>query len=391
MKIATTTLGGVPMHAMPTGPWLVLSLFLLLAPFLAGAGEHGPAADADYQAVTLAGGLAHPWALVFLPDGDILISERPGRLRVFRDGVLLREPVPGLPEITATGQGGLLDLALHPDFGDNRWLYFTYAASVGRGVTTRLARARFEGDRLHDVEVLFTAEPASRGGRHFGGRIVFDREGYVFLSVGDRGDKPRAQRLDDHAGSIIRLHDDGRVPEDNPFVGRAGARPEIYAYGVRNPQGMTLHPETGMLWEHEHGPRGGDEINIIQRGLNYGWPVISHGIDYSGAVIGEGIREKEGMEQPLYHWTPSIAPSGMAFYQGEAFTGWDGDLLVGALAHRHLARLILDDDHAVASEVRMLEGQGRRIRDVRVRDGLIYVLTDHDPGELLRIEPPGPP
>jgi aldose sugar dehydrogenase len=379
------------MHAMRMGPWLVLSLFLLLVPFPAGAGEHGSAADTDYRAVTLAGGLAHPWAMVFLPDGDILISERPGRLRVFRDGALLREPVPGLPEITASGQGGLLDLALHPDFEDNRWLYFTYAASVGRGVTTRLARARFEGDRLHDVEVLFTAEPASRGGRHFGGRIVFDRDGYVFLSVGDRGDKPRAQRLDDHAGSIIRLHDDGRVPEDNPFVGRAGARPEIYAYGVRNPQGMTLHPETGMLWEHEHGPRGGDEINIIQRGLNYGWPVISHGIDYSGAVIGEGIREKEGMEQPLYHWTPSIAPSGMAFYQGGAFAGWDGDLLVGALAHRHLARLILDDDHAVASEVRMLEGQGRRIRDVRVRDGLIYVLTDHDPGELLRIEPPGPP
>jgi aldose sugar dehydrogenase len=375
------------MHSMRTGPWLVLPFLLLLVSLAACANEQGSTTgSSDYRVVPLAGGLSHPWALAFLPDGAILISERPGRLRIFRDGKLLSEPVPGLPDITATGQGGLLDLAPHPDFEDNRWLYFTYAATAGSGVTTRLARARFDHDRLQDVEVLFTAEPASRGGRHFGSRIVFDGAGYVFLSVGDRGDLPRAQRLDDHAGSIIRLHDDGRVPEDNPFVGRADARPEIYAYGVRNPQGMTLHPETGMLWEHEHGPRGGDEINIIEPGLNYGWPVISHGIDYSGAVIGEGIREKEGMEQPLHHWTPSIAPSGMAFYQGDAFPDWDGDLLVGALAHRHLARLSLDGD-AVVSEVRMLEGQNRRIRDVRVRDGLIYVLTDHDPGELLRIEP----
>ncbi|TVP89242.1 MAG: PQQ-dependent sugar dehydrogenase [Thioalkalivibrio sp.] len=380
------------MHSMRTGPWRILPFLLLLASLAACAGEQAHTdASADYRVVPLTGGLSHPWGLAFLPEGDILISERPGRLRIFREGRLLPEPVPGLPQITATGQGGLLDLALHPGFEDNRWLYFTYAAPVGGGVTTRLARARFEDDRLSDVEVLFTAGPASRGGRHFGSRIVFDDDGYVFLSVGDRGDRPRAQDLDDHAGSIVRLHDDGRVPEDNPFVGRDGARPEIYAYGVRNPQGMALHPETGALWEHEHGPRGGDEINIIEAGLNYGWPVITHGIAYSGAVIGEGIREKEGMEQPLYHWTPSIAPSGMAFYRGGAFPGWDGDLLVGALAHRHLARLTLDDDNAVVSEVRMLEAQNRRIRDVRVRDGLIYVLTDHDPGELLRLEPPGQP
>ncbi len=379
------------MHSMRTGPWLVLPFLLLLVSLAACASEQGSATDsAEYRVVPLTGGLSHPWALAFLPGGDILISERPGRLRIFRDGALLPDPVPGLPEIAATGQGGLLDLALHPDFDDNRWLYLNYADAVGNGVTTRLARARFEDDRLQDVEVLFTAEPASRGGRHFGSRIVFDGDGYVFLSVGDRGDMPRAQRLDDHAGSIIRLHDDGRIPEDNPLVGRADARPEIYAWGVRNPQGMALHPETGVLWEHEHGPRGGDEINIIEPGLNYGWPVISHGIDYSGAVIGEGIREKEGMEQPLHYWTPSIAPSGMAFYQGDAFPGWDGDLLVGALAHRHLARLSLDHE-AVISEVRMLEDQNRRIRDVRVRDGVIYVLTDHDPGELLRIEPPPRP
>lgn len=356
------------------------------------AGENpGPAAPADYRVVSLADALTHPWAIAFLPDDSILISERPGRLRIFRDGTLLPQPVPGLPAITATGQGGLLDLALHPDFEQNRWLYFTYAASVDNAVTTRLARARFENDRLHDVEVLFTARPASRGGRHFGSRIVFDRDGYMFVSVGDRGDMPRAQRLDDHAGTIVRLHDDGRVPEDNPFIGRDDVLPEIYAYGVRNPQGMTLHPRTGVLWEHEHGPRGGDEINIIEAGLNYGWPVITHGINYSGTRIGDGIREKEGMEQPLHYWTPSIAPSGMAFYQGDAFPDWEDDLLVGALAHRHLARLRFDAGNEVVSEVRMLEAWGSRIRDVRVRDGLIYVLTDHDPGELLRIEPVGSP
>lgn len=378
------------MRSPPAARWLAIPLSLMLLSLAACAAEPTPGSgSAAYRVLPLADGLSHPWGMAFLPDGGILISERPGRLRIFRDGVLLPDPVPGLPPIAVSGQGGLLDLALHPDFERNRWLYFTYAAAVDRGVTTRLARARFEGDRLRDVEVLFTAEPAGRGGRHFGSRIVFDHDGHVFLSVGDRGDMPRAQRLDDHAGSIIRLHDDGRVPADNPFAGRAGARPEIFAYGVRNPQGMALHPDTGALWEHEHGPRGGDEINIIEPGLNYGWPVITHGIDYSGAVIGEGVRAQDGMEQPLHHWTPSIAPSGMAFYTGGAFPEWNGDLLVGALAHRHLARLTLDASNKVVGEVRMLEGQNRRIRDVRVRDGLIYVLTDHDPGELLRIEPGG--
>ena len=368
-----------------------LALLLLITP-AACAGERDPGSETrDYRVVAVTGGLAHPWAIAFLPDGTYLISERPGRIRIFRDGALLPDPVPGLPMIAATGQGGLLDLAVHPDFAENRLLYFTYAAPVGRGATTRLARARFEDDQLHDVEVLFTAEPASSGGRHFGSRIVFDGQGLVFVSIGDRGDMPRAQRLDDHAGSIVRLHDDGRVPADNPFVGRADVRPEIYAYGVRNPQGMTLLVGTGQLWEHEHGPRGGDEINIIEAGRNYGWPVISHGIDYSGAPIGAGIREKEGMEQPLHHWTPSIAPSGMVFYQGDAFPEWEGDLLVGALAHRHLARLSLNADNEVVSEVRMLEAQRNRIRDVRVRDGRIYVLTDQDPGALLRIDPPAKP
>jgi aldose sugar dehydrogenase len=368
-----------------------LAMLLILVSPVACAGEPGsePAAR-DYRVVTLADGLNHPWSIAFLPGEGFLISERPGRLRIFREGALQEAAVRGLPEIVATGQGGLLDVVPHPRFVDNRWLYFTYAAAAGRGVTTHLARARFERDTLKDLEVLFVAEPASRGGRHFGSRIVFDEEGFLYLSVGDRGDMPRAQRLDDHAGSILRLHDDGRIPDDNPFVGHADARPEIYAYGVRNPQGMALHPRTGALWEHEHGPRGGDEINIIEAGRNYGWPVISHGIDYSGAAIGDGIRAQAGMEQPLHVWTPSIAPSGMAFYEGEIFPDWDGDLLVGALAHRHLARLRLDAEGRVVSEVRMLGELNRRIRDVRVHEGLIYVLTDHDDGQLLRIEPTSP-
>jgi aldose sugar dehydrogenase len=368
-----------------------LAMLLILVSPAACAGEPGSESVAlEYRVVTLADGLNHPWSIAFLPGEGLLISERPGRLRIFREGALQEAAVRGLPEIVATGQGGLLDVVPHPRFVDNRWLYFTYAAAAGRGVTTHLARARFEQDTLKDLEVLFVAEPASRGGRHFGSRIVFDDEGFLYLSVGDRGDMPRAQRLDDHAGSILRLHDDGRIPDDNPFVGHADARPEIYAYGVRNPQGMALHPRTGALWEHEHGPRGGDEINIIEAGRNYGWPVISHGIDYSGAAIGDGIRAQAGMEQPMHVWTPSIAPSGMAFYQGETFPGWDGDLLVGALAHRHLARLRLDAEGRIVSEVRMLGELNRRIRDVRVHEGLIYVLTDHDDGQLLRIEPTSP-
>jgi aldose sugar dehydrogenase len=274
--------------------------------------------------VEAADGLEHPWSMAFLPGGDMLITERPGRLRILRNGELLAEPVTGLPEIRASGQGGLLDLALHPDFESNRLLYFSYAAGHQRGITTHVARGRFEDDALHDVEVLFVAEPASGGGRHFGSRLLFDRDGYLYITVGDRGQMDRAQRLDDHAGTTIRLHDDGRIPEDNPFTGRDGVRPEIYTYGNRNAQGMALHPDTGDVWQNEHGPRGGDELNLIRAGVNYGWPVITHGIDYSGATIGEGITEKEGMEQPVHHWTPSIAPSGMTFYSGDVFPRLEG-------------------------------------------------------------------
>ncbi len=344
----------------------------------------------DLQVSVLHEELNHPWAIAFLPEGGALISERPGTLRWFEDaeafdgrGAL----VPGLPDdLQARNQGGLLDLALHPNFSDNRWLYFTYSASVEGGLTTRLARGRFQDGELQDVETLFTAEPGVSGGRHFGSRIVFDQAGYVYISVGDRGDRDHAQDTSTHIGSIIRLHDDGSVPDDNPLVDEPDARPEIWAWGVRNPQGMVMDPETGTFWQNEHGPRGGDEVNIIEPGLNYGWPVITHGEEYRGGQVGEGLTEKEGMESPLHHWTPSIAPSGMAILRDPAFADWDGDLLVGGLAYQTLRRLTFDGRDLV-NESEVLPDLDRRVRDVRVHEGAIYVLTDHNPGELIRLTP----
>jgi glucose/arabinose dehydrogenase len=376
------------MPVIRLNPWTgILAMLLILPLGLACADTELDTREHVVKVVTVTDGLEHPWSMAFLPGGDVLITERPGRLRILRDGQLLSEPVPGLPEVRAYRQGGLLDLALHPDFEDNRLLYFSYAGNHGDGITTHVARGRFEDDALHDVQVLFVAEPASDNGRHFGSRLVFDNEGYLYITVGDRGDMPRAQNLDDHAGSTIRLHDDGRVPEDNPFVGRSDARPEIYTYGNRNAQGMALHPVTGEVWQNEHGPRGGDELNRIRAGVNYGWPVISHGIDYSGRDIGEGISEQEGMEQPVHHWTPSIAPSGMAFYTGDVFPAWRGNLFVGALAHTHVTRLVMDGNRVVDEEP-MLREMGQRIRDVRQGpDGHLYLLTDHNNGRLLRLEP----
>jgi len=370
-------------------PWTgILSMLLILPLGIAcAANTELDTREHVVKVVTVTDGLEHPWSMAFLPGGDVLITERPGRLRILRDGQLLSEPVAGLPEVRSFRQGGLLDLALHPDFEDNRLLYFSYAANHQDGITTHVARGRFENDALHDVEVLFVAEPASDNGRHFGSRLVFDRDGYLYITVGDRGDMPRAQRLDDHAGSTIRLHDDGRIPEDNPFVGRDDARPEIYTYGNRNAQGMALHPQTGEVWQNEHGPRGGDELNRIRAGINYGWPVISHGIDYSGRDIGEGISEQEGMEQPVHHWTPSIAPSGMAFYTGDVFPNWRGNVFVGALAHTHVTRLVMDGNRVVDEEP-MFREMGQRIRDVRQGpDGHLYLLTDHNNGRLLRLDP----
>ena len=341
----------------------------------------------EFRVVTLVRGLQNPWSLAFLPDGRALVTEREGRLRIIgKDWRLDPRPVEGLPEIVASGQGGLLDVVLHPQYEKNGWIYWSYNAPGAGGWGTAMARGKLQGGRMTDVQVLFSMEPKTRAGHHFGGRIVFDHKGFVYLTLGDRGDMPRAQRMDDHAGSVIRLHDDGRVPADNPFVMQAGAKPEKFTLGNRNMQGAALHPRSGELWTHEHGPQGGDEINVMRAGRNYGWPVISYGVNYGiGTKIGEGTA-KPGMEQPLLVWTPSIAPSGMAFYNSDAFPNWKGNLFVGALRDEMLVRLELEGDKVVRQE-RLIKGVIGRIRDVRVGpDGLIYLLTDEREGVVVRLE-----
>ena len=357
-----------------------------LLPLAAAAQTHRSDEHA-YRVIKVVEGLEQPWSLAFLPDGRFLVSEKAGRLRLVQNGRLNPRPVDGLPEITVHGQGGLQDVALHPQFEKNQLVYLAYAGRGSDGVGTELARGRLVGQRLEGVEVLFKQSPKGRAGQHFGGRIVFDREGFVYLTLGDRGERDRAQRPDDHAGSVIRLHDDGRVPKDNPFVGRAGWKPEKFTLGNRNMQGAALHPQTGALWTHEHGPQGGDEVNVMRPGVNYGWPVITYGANYGfGTKIGEGTH-KPGMQQPIHYWVPSIAPSGMAFYVGDNFPRWKGDLFVGALRDQMLVRLKLDGEKVV-SEERLLKGVLGRIRDVRVGpDGFIYLLTDEAHGVLARLEP----
>ncbi|MBM3374040.1 MAG: PQQ-dependent sugar dehydrogenase [Betaproteobacteria bacterium] len=370
----------------------LLSLFcmVLLVQGTAALAQTVKSEKHEFRVVTLVRGLQNPWSLAFLPDGRMLVTEREGRLRIIgKDWRLDPKPVEGLPEIVASGQGGLLDVVLHPQFEKNGWIYWSYNAPDAdkkSGWGTAMARGKLQGHRMTEVQVLFSMEPKTRAGHHFGGRIVFDGKGLVYLTLGDRGDMPRAQRMDDHAGSVIRLHDDGRVPADNPFVMQAGAKPEKFTLGNRNMQGAALHPRSGELWTHEHGPQGGDEINIMRAGRNYGWPVVTFGVNYGiGTKIGEGT-SKPGMEPPLLVWTPSIAPSGMAFYTGDAFPNWKGNLLVGALRDEMLVRLELEGDKVVRQE-RLIKGQIGRIRDVRVGpDGLIYLLTDEREGALVRLE-----
>ncbi|MCZ6608678.1 MAG: PQQ-dependent sugar dehydrogenase [Alphaproteobacteria bacterium] len=341
---------------------------------------------AAFRLNTIAGGLARPWGLAFLPGGDILVTERPGRLRMVRGGRLQRRPVGGVPKVVARGQGGLLDVIAHPRFAENRLIYLSYAARGAGGVGTHVARARLNGSKLTDVRVIFAALPRNSGGVHFGSRMVFGRDGALYITSGERGEPEDAQKLATHTGKVIRITDTGAVPPDNPFAGRAGAKPEIFTFGHRNPQGIALHPATGKIWVVEHGPKGGDEINILSPGTNYGWPVITYGRSYAGFSIGEGTH-KPGMAQPIKYWVPSIAPSSMAFYTGARFPGWTGSLFVGALVLKHLNRLTLNGDRVVGEE-RLLSDWGMRIRDVRNGpDGYLYILTDEDPGALVRLEP----
>jgi glucose/arabinose dehydrogenase len=361
--------------------FLVLLTGAAMSPGVIKTAEH----DLRYTEIT--SDLEHPWGFAFLPDGRMLLTERPGRLRIISNGRLNPQPVSGLPEIAASGQGGLLDVALHPNFTKNNLVYLSYSAADQGKAGTEVLRGKLQDHQLLNVETIFRMQPKSKGSRHFGSRLVFDRDGYLFITLGDRGDRPRAQKPDDHAGSVIRLHDDGRIPSDNPFVGKHGWKAEKYTLGHRNMQGAAIHPETGLLWTQEHGPQGGDEVNVIRPGVNYGWPVITYGVNYGfGTKIGEGTH-KTGMAQPVYHWVPSIAPSGMAFYNGSKFPKWNGNLFIGALKDQMLARLVLDGEKIVHEE-RLLKNMFGRIRDVRQGpDGYLYLLTDENNGMLIRIEP----
>lgn len=376
------------------------ALFLFLAAPLAGQDGVQHSAQHAYRVVKVADGLVNPWSIAFLPNGDMLVTERPGRLRIVRDGALLPTPVAGLPAIRTGGQGGLLEVLPHPNFVSNRLLYLSYTKpnpDTTQG-TTAVIRARFENDRLSDVQEIFEAAVWSTGRGHHGSRLAFDRNGYLFITLGDRqvpstGDLKAhpAQVLATHHGKIIRLHDDGRVPADNPFVGREGARPEIWSYGHRNVQGLLIHPETGAVWATEHGPQGGDELNLIRPGANYGWPVIGFGVNYrTGTAIHVGTHA-EGMEQPVHVWVPSIGVSGLMHYSGDKFAGWRGSIFAGGMVGEQLVRLTLDGNRVMNAET-LVQRQGR-IRYVRQGpDGLIYLAIDSRQGEptaVVRLEPAG--
>lgn len=327
--------------------------------------------DNDYEVIV--DDLDIPWGFTFLPDGSMLINEKAGELIHFKNGN--KSVVTGLPEIYFRGQGGLLDIILHPNYKENGWIYFSYASPKGKGDggNTSIARAQLKNKTLINFKVLYKAEPNSRRGQHFGSRLVFDNNGYLYFTIGDRGDRDvNPQDLTRDCGKVYRIHDDGRIPIDNPFFKKSNAKKAIFSYGHRNPQGMILHPKTGDIWTHEHGPRGGDEINIVKAGKNYGWPVISYGINYSGTKFTE-LTEKEGMEQPLHQWTPSIAPSGMAFINSDKYGDWNGNLLVGSLKFQYLDLCTLSNDNKVIKEERLLDGIGR-VRSVEQGpDGFIYV------------------
>lgn len=371
----------------------VCSRSLFLALLVAGTAacqetQHvAPSGNTKVTVTTFASGLEHPWGLAFLPDGRMLVTERSGRLRyVGKDGAL-SEPIAGVPTVHVVGQGGLLDVVLDPEFAQNSVIYLSYAErGEGDRNGTAIARARLDGDRLADVSVIFRQQPKFASKHHFGSRLVFARDGNLFVTMGDRNSqRGLVQDLGTHIGKIVRITKDGKVPQDNPFTDRKGALPEIWSYGYRNIQGAALHPATGELWIVEHGPQGGDEINLPKPGRNYGWPVITYGREYSGPSIGEGTA-KAGMEQPVHYWVPSIAPSGMTFHSGNGYPAWKGQLFVGALAARQLVRLVVEPGGKVLSEERI--AIDKRVRDVREGpDGALYLLTDEDAGEVLRVVP----
>jgi aldose sugar dehydrogenase len=342
---------------------------------------------------TVATGLANPWSLAFLPNGDMLVTERPGRLRVIRGGVLDAQPISGVPPVRAALLGGLHEVALHPKFAENGFVYLTYSKSgEGNLSTLAMARGRLKGNALEDVREIFVANMWSSSTTNYGGRIAFDKNGLLYLTVGERQEQDRAQKAEDHGGKVLRLRDDGTVPPDNPFVGKAGYRPEIYSLGHRSPQGLVMHPETGAIWENEHGPLGGDEINVVLAGRNYGWPLVTFGMNYDGTKVSD-LTFRADLEPPVMYFVPSIAISGMAFYTGDKFPNWKGNAFVGSMfegrtrATGHLRRITFEQGRPIQREP-MLTELHQRIRDVRQGpDGLLYLLTDENPGVVLKVEP----
>jgi glucose/arabinose dehydrogenase len=331
-------------------------------------------------------GLESPWSLAFLPNGDMLITEKPGRLRIVRGGTLDPQPVAGAPAVFAVGQGGLLEVAIHPEFAKNQFVYLTYSKGREKEGTTALARGRFDGKALVDVKDILVTDNWNTGGVHFGSKLAFGKDGMLYMTVGERNDRNRAQNTDIHGGKMLRLKDDGTVPPDNPFVGKPGFKPEIFSYGHRNMQGLAVHPETGAIWASEHGPQGGDELNLIQAGKNYGWPVITFGREYSGEII-SAQPAREGMEQPVVFWSPSPGLSGMVIYTGDKFPGWKGQFLLGALAGVGLHRVGITEKGLAGREA-MLTTLRQRIRDVRQGpDGFLYLVVDANPGGVLKVEP----
>ncbi len=367
---------------------LLLQATLTADPFMDGSTVERSvkSGKVTFDVVKVAGGFEHPWAVAFLPEGGMLVTERPGRLWHLSGDSVRR--IEGLPEVRAVGQGGLMDIILHPRYEENGWLYLTYSASYGDGVGTRLVRARLGEERLEDVRQLFEMDPPGSGGIHFGSRLAFDEDGFLFMTIGERNDRHRAQQLDSHHGSLLRLKDDGGVPGENPFVEREDAQPEIWSYGHRNAQGLAWDPERKQLWLHEHGPRGGDSLHIVKKGGNYGWPVATYGEEYRGGIIGTTPDERADVADPIVSWKPiSIAPSGLAVYRGDLFPAWAGNLFVGALAGQLVERIELDGDAVVAQE-RLLERVLGRVRDVRAGpDGALWILTDAREGGLYKLVP----
>ncbi|MDO9476350.1 MAG: PQQ-dependent sugar dehydrogenase [Pseudohongiella sp.] len=377
--------------------FMLASTGLLLAVTAANAQERTyTAAQHDYRVVPVAEGLVQPWSMAWLPNGDMLVTEKPGRLRIVRDGALLPEPVSGVPEVFYQGQGGLFEVLPHPDFASNQTIYLSFAKPVGDNSTTAIIRARLENGNLSDVTEIFAADASGRS--HYGGKLAFDADGYLFLTLGDRqapstGDLTAhpAQDLSNHQGVIVRLNEDGTVPSDNPFVGEQGALPSIWSYGHRSPQGLAIHPQTGDLWMTEHGPQGGDELNLVKPGANYGWPVVGYGVNYGTSSPIHDRQTMTGMESPTRFWVPSIAASGLMIYEGDKFPQWQGDIFVGGLAGQLVSRLEMSEDfRSVVREEELIYGMGR-VRDVREGpDGYIYVAIEDRQGAetaVVRMEP----